>query len=409
MPKVHIGERTRITCGREETYSYPWTVTAWKEFPFTPGETLKNSISSFTQNTIFGDRMVHDIATGSHSPGGSIPFEFMSRGQLTAMQYLLGGASDITAHSTDANAKVRVLYGSIDEASFPSAEAGYQVGGLTFRKWFLTENTSSDESANPDSFMIEYTGSKINSFNLSIPQDGYVTGSIDVLATREAVHDYYPGEGTSWDTGYLLSSGTEINSPTGDYVSSFTSPDSDRAITSVRLANDGGFSGYVQFGDVGSAAAIATVQSADFTISNNAERVQVVGQTESYSIEMGRRIISGNMTVVLDGLDFYNYFLNETDKELHLKFDARRTGATNEYIEFVFPRIRVGGDGAEAPTPMVTGSGPLSLTVPFQALRYDSLITTSVESIAIPEYTDVYVIVMLDGGSSAVADSEFYF
>jgi hypothetical protein len=421
MPKVHLGARTRYTIGREVTYAQPWTVTAWKELPFLAGESLKNSISSFTQNTISADRMYRGIAMGQHAPGGAIPYEFMSRGYLTLFQYALGGASDITQQGDD-TLKRRVFWGAQDEATFPVSlesgdpESGRGIGGLTLRKWFLVENPSSDESLSPDSFMLEYVGTKVGGFSLAIPTDGLVTGSFDLMSTKEAVHDYYPGVGTSWSLGdWVLDvdnvgSGLHEINDDGEYVSTFASPDADRPITSVRLANDSSFTGYVMLGEQGASTAIATVQSANINFTNNPVRVQVVGQTESYSIEFGRRMISGDLTVALTDLSWYNYFRNETDLELKLKFDASYPGAADEYVEFVLPKIRIGGEGAEAPSPTVADAGPLSLTVPFQALRNESLITVSgTTPISIPEYTDIYMVVQLDGGLSTLAATEFAF
>jgi len=421
MGKVHLGARTRITVGREATYGYPWTVPAagWKEFPETPGETLKDNISSFTQNTLFADRMVRGISTGQHSPGGSLPFELMSRGQLTLFQYALGGATDIYEYG-DNTVKYRVFYGSQDEASFPSSieggdpETGVNVGGLTIRKWFLVENPSSDEDLSPDSFMLEYSGSKVNGFSLSVPTDGFVTGNFDIMSLKESQHDYYPGASAGWTAGYWIVDPSappaegllEINDPAGEYISNYASPSADRALTSVRLANDASFSGYVKLGLQGSSPAIATVQAIDFNVTNNAERVQVVGNTQAYSIEFGRRQITGNLTVVLSDLTYYNYFKNETDLELYLKFDASYPDAENEYLIFAFPRIRIGGEGSEAPTPSVTGPGPLSLTLPFQALRCASAINLG--EFTLPEYTDIYMIAQLDGAGSEVSASQFY-
>jgi hypothetical protein len=341
----------------------------------------------------------------------------MSRGQLTFFQYALGGATARAA--TVGNIKRRYLYGAADEASFDTGEDGNDVGGLTIRKWYLVEEPSANELLSPDSFMLEYSGAKINGFNLTIPTDGIVTGSFDILAARESIHDYYPGGSADFDAGWVVSSDSvpvggliEIGATGG--TSSYVSPEADRAITSMRLSSDTPFSGYVQLGGSGtpSLTPIATVQAANITLTNSAERVSVIGQRESYSIEFGRRQITGDLTVVLSDLSYYKHFLDEDDLQLRLKFDASHPGAESESIEIVLPKIRIGGEGAEAPTPTTTGTGPLSLTLPFQALRCSLTDLTAADATAgaaIPEATDIYMIVNLEDADAAPADTEFEF
>lgn len=120
--------------------------------------------------------------------------------------------------------------------------------------------------------------------------------------------------------------------------------------------------------DGGSAVSIVT--SIDFSIQNSLAPTFVVGSDAAQSLEYGRAVVEGTMTVYYEDATLINKFLNETESSIEVSVDDP-TG-TNSYT-FLFPRVKYNG----ASVPVQNPQSRL-ITMPFVAL-YDGTEGTNIK------------------------------
>ena len=120
--------------------------------------------------------------------------------------------------------------------------------------------------------------------------------------------------------------------------------------------------------DGGSAVSIVT--SIDFSIQNSLAPTFVVGSDAAQSLEYGRAVVEGTMTVYYEDATLINKFLNETESTIEVSVDDP-TGA-NSYT-FLFPRVKYNG----ASVPVQNPQSRL-ITMPFVGL-YDSTEDTNIK------------------------------
>lgn len=113
--------------------------------------------------------------------------------------------------------------------------------------------------------------------------------------------------------------------------------------------------------DGGSAVSIVT--SIDFSIQNSLAPTFVVGSDAAQSLEYGRAVVEGTMTVYYEDATLINKFLNETESTIEVSVDDP-TGS-NSYT-FLFPRVKYNG----ASVPVQNPQSRL-ITMPFVGL-YDA-------------------------------------
>lgn len=120
--------------------------------------------------------------------------------------------------------------------------------------------------------------------------------------------------------------------------------------------------------DGGSAVSIVT--SIDFSIQNSLAPTFVVGSDAAQSLEYGRAVVEGTMTVYYEDATLINKFLNETESTIEVSVDDP-TGA-NSYT-FLFPRVKYNG----ASVPVQNPQSRL-ITMPFVGL-YDATEATNIK------------------------------
>ena len=120
--------------------------------------------------------------------------------------------------------------------------------------------------------------------------------------------------------------------------------------------------------DGGSAVSIVT--SIDFSIQNSLAPTFVVGSDAAQSLEYGRAVVEGTMTVYYEDATLINKFLNETESTIEVSVDDP-TGA-NSYT-FLFPRVKYNG----ASVPVQNPQSRL-ITMPFVGL-YDAVEATNIK------------------------------
>ena len=124
------------------------------------------------------------------------------------------------------------------------------------------------------------------------------------------------------------------------------------------------YSGTITDGGTG----IAIVTSIDFSVTNSFAPTFVVGSSAAQSLEFGRAVVEGTMTVYYEDAALINKFLNETESAIVVNVNDP-TGAS-EYT-FTFPRVKYNG----ASVPLQNPQSRL-ITLPFVAL-YDTTLNTN--------------------------------
>ena len=124
------------------------------------------------------------------------------------------------------------------------------------------------------------------------------------------------------------------------------------------------YSGTITDGGTG----IAIVTSIDFSVTNSFAPTFVVGSSAAQSLEFGRAVVEGTMTVYYQDATLINKFLNETESAIVI--NVNDPSGTNEYT-FTFPRVKYNG----ASVPLQNPQSRL-ITLPFVAL-YDTTLSTN--------------------------------
>ena len=122
------------------------------------------------------------------------------------------------------------------------------------------------------------------------------------------------------------------------------------------------FSGYVREGGNTSSDEIAVVTGLDFTLENNLNPMQVVGENKAVGMSEGRANVTGTLTAYFASSTLLDKFLNETESVLQFQL----ADASANTMEFYFPRIKYSGGDVS-----VDSEAPVTISLPFQAL-YDT-------------------------------------
>jgi len=171
-----------------------------------------------------------------------------------------------------------------------------------------------------------FTGCEVNTLSMAINANSVVTGSFGIV-------------------GKDLSLNAAI-------VSGATYP---AATTSSPLDS---FSGSISEGG----GAIATVTEMSLSVDNGLDPRFVVGSDSTIRPSIGRSNITGSVTVYFDDTTMLAKFINETESSISVT--VTNAGGT---LAFFLPRVKYTGG-----QPDVSDEGPISLVMPFQALRATS-------------------------------------
>ena len=117
-------------------------------------------------------------------------------------------------------------------------------------------------------------------------------------------------------------------------------------------------------------SSISIVTSIDFSIQNSLAPTFVVGSDAAQSLEYGRAVVEGTMTVYYEDATLINKFLNETESTIEVSVDDPT--AANSYT-FLFPRVKYNG----ASVPVQNPQSRL-ITMPFVGL-YDATEGTNIK------------------------------
>ncbi|UIS24743.1 major tail structural protein [Stenotrophomonas phage vB_SmaS-AXL_1] len=113
---------------------------------------------------------------------------------------------------------------------------------------------------------------------------------------------------------------------------------------------------------------IAVITEIQLNLENGLEARFVVGSKKSILPSIGRSNVSGTITAYFENSLLLDKFINETESSIVFELPD---GAGNKYV-FTLPRIKYNGG-----QPDVEGEGPITLSMPFQALL-DSTTQTNI-------------------------------
>ncbi len=221
-------------------------------------------------------------------------------------------------------------YDELLESAFFNSYATDVLKVGTTPKYFSMEDAANDINQ----FRL-FTGLAVSSVNFSIAPNQMVTSTFEMVGkgmTQAATTGSTGGAPTASST----------NSPFDSYSGTIS---------------DGG-------------AGISIVTSIDFSLTNSLAPTFVVGADNAQSLEFGRAVVEGTMTVYYEDQTLINKFLNETESSIEVSIDDP-TGA-NPYT-FLFPRVKYNG----ASVPLQNPQSRL-ITLPFVAL-YDTVENTNLK------------------------------
>lgn len=180
---------------------------------------------------------------------------------------------------------------------------------------------------------IRYTGVEVNELSLTVAPNAIVAGSLSFIGLdQDPVNTMIAGS-----TYAAPSAQCPFDSFTGSIV-------------------EGGLT-------------IGVVTQLEMTLANGLEPLFVVGSSSAIGKSIGRTNVSGTMTVYFENMTLLNKFVNETSSSLVFTLQAE-DGST---LEFNLPNVKFNSG-----SPDVSGDGPITLAMSFQAL-YDGTTQTELQ------------------------------
>jgi hypothetical protein len=97
----------------------------------------------------------------------------------------------------------------------------------------------------------------------------------------------------------------------------------------------------------------------------------VVGSNLVPEIFVGRHMVSGQMTALFEDVDLIDDFRNESEIEI-LAYLTTTSAVNSPAMTFFLPRVKLGGADLQT-----AGEGGQTITLPFQALKYETAVATA--------------------------------
>ena len=183
-----------------------------------------------------------------------------------------------------------------------------------------------------------FTGVEFNTLALAISANAMITGTLGVL-----------GQNMTTDT-VIVPGATYAAPTTTSPLDSFTG-----------TLNEAG-------------TPIAVITEIQLNVENGLEARFVVGSKASIRPSIGRSNCSGQITAYFENSLLLDKFINETESSIVFELPD---GAGNKYV-VTLPRIKYNGG-----QPDVKGEGPITLSMPFQALL-DATTQTNIQIERVP-------------------------
>lgn len=242
----------------------------------------------------------------------------------------VGGDISIELSFSSFDVILEALMGGTWDVDEPSAGIDTLKAGTT-RRSFTIERFFGD-IASLDKPYHRFTGVEFNTMQLAINANAMITGTFGVV-------------GKDMITDTAIVAGATYGAPTTTSpLDSFTGT----------LEENG--------------TLIAVITEIQLNLDNGLDPRFVVGSKTTIRPSIGRSNVSGNITAYFENSLLLDKFINETESNINFTLPD---GAGNE-LRFTLPRIKYNGG-----QPDVQGDGPITLSLPFQALL-DSVTGTNI-------------------------------
>lgn len=379
------GSRHSMRLVAESTYGTTPATPAFLPIRHT-GTTLGLSKEALQSEEIRDDRQIADFRHGARQTGGDISVEMSCFSFDTILEALLGGSwvPNKTTGSTSLSASVGAfaraagsfvtdgfatndvivvtgfatagnngrfrINGAVTALSIPvtpldgqtmgvdAAAASRQIDTVkaslkagTTRRSFTVERYFGD-ILSADKPYHRFTGVEFNSMQLAINANAMVTGTFGVV-----------GKDLSTDTTGVAGA-TYASPTTTSPLDSFTGTLDENGTT------------------------IAVITEIQLNLDNGLDPRFVVGSKTTIRPSIGRSNVSGNITAYFENSLLLDKFINETESKIKV---VMPDGANNK-LTITIPRLKYNGG-----QPDVQGDGPITLSMPFQALL-DSVTNTNI-------------------------------
>lgn len=238
------------------------------------------------------------------------------------------------ARQVGGDISIELSYGSFDkilEALLGGTWTTDVLKAGTTRRSFTLERFFGD-ILSADKPYHRFTGVEFNTLQLQINANAMVTGTIGVVG-KDMVTDTAIVAGATY-------SAVSTTSP----LDSFTG-----------TLNENG-------------TPIAVITEIQLNLDNGLDPRFVVGSKTTLRPSIGRSNVSGQITAYFENSLLLEKFINETESDIEFNLPD---GAGNN-LKFILPRIKYNGG-----QPDVQGEGPITLSMPFQALL-DSATSTNI-------------------------------
>ena len=291
-----------------------WEESAFGVLPGSPtvhglrftSESLATEINKFESEEIRSDRMVQTILGGNIRPAGDINWELSPEGLNTLLKHGLG----IPVSTTGSGPYTHVIEGT---NALP-VSFGVEKGFTDIDQYF------------------RFYGCRINQFTLTFPQEGLITGTYSIIA-RQPFESVTPLDATPTYAGKDPYTSYEATLYVGD--------------------------------DQSNLVAVGVCTQIEMTVENNIRDDQfVIGSRYRYNAPEGKRRVTGNFTVFFEDREFYDAYIQETQRSLRIIVN----NGVGDSHTIDLPQLQYAG--SPAPTPQIPDDGPITLSVPFQTERY---------------------------------------
>lgn len=272
------GSAGRITIQAENQWGVAPTVPNTIELSSSAyGESLRSSSEEIVSNAINPYGAVLATRRGQVMVEGSVPFELPVNNSDIVLYGVMGSyvQTDVTVGGNPKKQKV------------------YKRGSVL--PSFLIEKGFTDINQ-----YFRYLGCKINSLQLSVEPNGFVSGSFDVM-------------GLQAETAQVSFDATPTQYVHNPYI---------------------GIDGEVLEGGVG-----AKYTAFNFNITNGITDPRIIGSAYAASLTKGSVECTGDLTIMFEDLVMYNKWLADAQTDIRLTFTIG-----DDSTEFYFPKVKFNGE-----------------------------------------------------------------
>lgn len=358
---------------------------SWGETPDTPafdlvritGTTLGLSRDSMQSEEIRSDRQISDFRGGANQVGGDINFE-LSYGSFDELMKAVLMSDDWTPVADSGETTIDATASGFTRVSGDFLEDGFEVGQEVIASGFTeTENNGRFEITSVDETTMDVTpleGQTLTSE--SGAGDEQIATANEVIKAGTTRHSYtfmrHFADLPGGSNPYYIYTGVEVNnlqlqvSANAMITGTLTvvgkgqeTASSEPSGTTYNPASTtsplDSFSGELKE----NGSTIAVITEIQLNLENGLEPRFVVGSKDSINPSSGRSNCSGTITAYFEDSTLVDKFLNETESSIEFSLPDN---AGNQ-LKVTLPRIKYTGG-----QPDVSGEGPITLSMPFQAL-----------------------------------------